>query len=72
MGPGRNRKRSTFKGADDEDVQMWIVYPPNFDAKKKWPLLQIVHGGPHNGVTTDFRYRWNLHLSPARATWSPA
>ncbi len=55
-------KEVTFKGADDADVQMWIVYPPNFDANKKWPLLQIVHGGPHNGITTDFHYRWNLHL----------
>lgn len=52
----------TFKGADDADVQMWVVYPPNFDPKKKYPLLQIIHGGPHNGITTDFHYRWNLHL----------
>jgi dipeptidyl aminopeptidase/acylaminoacyl peptidase len=55
-------KDVTFKGADDEDVQMWVVYPPGFDPKKKWPLLQVVHGGPHNGITTDFHYRWNLHL----------
>ena len=37
---------------------MWVVYPPDFDPKKKWPLLQVVHGGPHNGITTDFSYRW--------------
>jgi dipeptidyl aminopeptidase/acylaminoacyl peptidase len=55
-----------FKGADDDDVQMWIVYPPDFDAKKKWPLLQVVHGGPHNGITTDFHFRWNLQLMAAR------
>jgi dipeptidyl aminopeptidase/acylaminoacyl peptidase len=45
---------------------MWIVYPPGFDAKKKWPLLQVVHGGPHNGITTDFHFRWNLHLLTSR------
>jgi dipeptidyl aminopeptidase/acylaminoacyl peptidase len=55
-------KEVTFKGADDEDVQMWIVYPPHFDPKKKWPLLQIVHGGPHGAITNDFSFRWNLHL----------
>jgi dipeptidyl aminopeptidase/acylaminoacyl peptidase len=55
-----------FKGADDDEVQMWIVYPADFDAKKKWPLLQVVHGGPHNGITTDFHYRWNLQLMAAR------
>lgn len=52
----------TYKGADDEDVQMWIVYPPKFDAKKKWPCLMMIHGGPHNAITTDFHYRWNAHL----------
>lgn len=55
-----------FKGADDEEVQMWIVFPPDFDAKKKWPLLQVVHGGPHNGITTDFHFRWNLQLMAAQ------
>src|SRR5439155_17673288 len=59
-------KEVRFKGADDEDVQMWVVYPPGFDANKKWPLLQVVHGGPHNGITTDFHYRWNLHLLAAK------
>jgi len=55
-------KEVYFKGADDEPVQMWIVYPPKFDLTKKWPLIQFVHGGPHNGIPTDFHYRWNLHL----------
>jgi dipeptidyl aminopeptidase/acylaminoacyl peptidase len=45
---------------------MWVVYPPNFDAKKKWPLLMVVHGGPHNAIPTDFHFRWNLQLFAAR------
>lgn len=56
----------SIKGADDEDVQMWVVYPPNFDPKKKWPLIQVVHGGPHIGVTSDFSFRWNLQLWAAQ------
>ena len=28
-------KNVTFKGADDDDVQMWIVYPPNFDTNEE-------------------------------------
>ena len=55
-------KEVTIKGADNDPVQMWIVYPPKFDPKKKYPLVQFVHGGPHNGITTDFHYRWNMHL----------
>jgi dipeptidyl aminopeptidase/acylaminoacyl peptidase len=56
----------TFKGADDEKVRMWVVYPPDFDPKRKWPLIQVVHGGPHIGIMTDFSFRWNLQLWAAR------
>ncbi|MCI0737507.1 MAG: S9 family peptidase [Gemmataceae bacterium] len=59
-------KNVTYKGADDEDVQMWIVYPPKFDPKKKYPLLMMIHGGPHNAIPTDFHFRWNLHLLAAQ------
>jgi dipeptidyl aminopeptidase/acylaminoacyl peptidase len=55
-------KNVTYKGADDDDVQMWIIYPPKFDPAKKWPCLMMIHGGPHNAITTDFHYRWNAHL----------
>jgi dipeptidyl aminopeptidase/acylaminoacyl peptidase len=55
-------KNVTYKGADNDDVQMWIVYPPGFDKSKKWPCLMMIHGGPHNAITNDFHYRWNAHL----------
>ena len=55
-------KEVWIKGAENADVQMWIVYPPQFDPKKKYPLIQFVHGGPHNGITTGFHFRWNFHL----------
>jgi dipeptidyl aminopeptidase/acylaminoacyl peptidase len=58
-------KEVYYKGADNQDVQMWIVYPPNFDSTKKWPLLMVVHGGPHNAIPTDFHFRWNLQLFAA-------
>lgn len=56
----------SFKGADDRDVQQWVVYPPDFDPKKKWPLVQVVHGGPHSGIMSDFSFRWNLQLWAAQ------
>ena len=27
-------------------IQGWIIYPPGFDAKKKYPLILEIHGGP--------------------------
>jgi dipeptidyl aminopeptidase/acylaminoacyl peptidase len=55
-----------FKGADDRDVQMFIVYPPDFDPAKKWPLVQMVHGGPHNAMHNDWSFRWNPQVWAAR------
>jgi dipeptidyl aminopeptidase/acylaminoacyl peptidase len=54
------------KGSDDADVPMWVFYPPDFDPKKKWPLVQMIHGGPHNGIMSEFSFRWNPHLWAAR------
>jgi dipeptidyl aminopeptidase/acylaminoacyl peptidase len=57
---------TTFKGWGGHDVQMWIIYPPKFDPAKKWPLIQFVHGGPHNAITTDFSFRWNPQLMASK------
>lgn len=61
--------RLFYKGADNDDVHMWIIHPPGMKfvddfekGKRKWPLLMMIHGGPHNAITTDFHYRWNAHL----------
>jgi dipeptidyl aminopeptidase/acylaminoacyl peptidase len=59
-------KEVVYKGWQGEPVQMWVVYPPGFDAQKKWPLLQIVHGGPHGAWMDQFHFRWNLHLFASR------
>ncbi|NNF06094.1 MAG: S9 family peptidase [Candidatus Eisenbacteria bacterium] len=53
------------KGSRDEDVQYFEVLPPNFDPKKKWPLLLAVHGGPHGIFGDAFHFRWNLQAFAA-------
>ena len=39
----------TYRGARNADIQMWVVYPPDFDPAKKYPVFMLLHGGPHNG-----------------------
>ncbi|WP_214000613.1 S9 family peptidase [Arsukibacterium sp.] len=56
----------SYKGADGKDIQMWVHYPPGFDKSKKYPLLMLIHGGPHNAFTNSFSYRWN---SQTFASW---
>lgn len=52
----------TFKGANDADVQMFINYPPGYDPSKKYPLVMMIHGGPHGTFGDFWHYRWNSHL----------
>jgi len=52
----------TYRGADDADIQMWVVYPPGFDPSRKWPLYLLLHGGPHNGITDSWTFRWNAQV----------
>ncbi|MBW8843932.1 MAG: S9 family peptidase [Burkholderiales bacterium] len=57
-GFGRHEEVSV-KGARGDDVQMWLIYPPGFDAKKKWPVMQVIHGGPHTAFGDSWHWRWN-------------
>lgn len=45
-----------------EQIQSFIVLPPGFDAKKQYPLLVLMHGGPHTMFRDQFVIRWNYHL----------
>jgi dipeptidyl aminopeptidase/acylaminoacyl peptidase len=56
----------TLKGALGEPVQMWLTRPPRFDAKKKYPVLHNIHGGPHAAAGDTFHYRWNTHVFAAQ------
>tara|TARA_Y100000816_G_scaffold289062_1_gene274800 strand:- start:331 stop:2433 length:2103 start_codon:yes stop_codon:yes gene_type:complete len=36
--------RSSFDG---QEIQGWYITPPDFNPKKKYPLILEIHGGPH-------------------------
>jgi dipeptidyl aminopeptidase/acylaminoacyl peptidase len=52
----------TYTGSGGEDIQMWVIYPPGFDPGKKYPLYLLLHGGPHNGITDAWTFRWNAQV----------
>lgn len=54
-----------FKGANDDLVQGWVILPPDYDKTKTYPLLQLMHGGPHTMVGNAFNFRWNAHAMAA-------
>ena len=55
----------TFKGAENADVQGFLVKPPGFDAKKKYPLKFLMQGGPQGAFGDSWSYRWNAELFAA-------
>jgi dipeptidyl aminopeptidase/acylaminoacyl peptidase len=64
---GKTESRE-FTGAEGDRVQMWVTYPPDFDPAKKYPLVQLLHGGPWTMARDDFSLRWNAHVFAA-AGW---
>ena len=39
-------------------IQGWVVKPPDFDPKKKYPLMLAIHGGPHGMYASSLTYMW--------------
>jgi dipeptidyl aminopeptidase/acylaminoacyl peptidase len=58
---GEVRKRMV-KTTDGKEMQVWVIYPPDFDPKKKYPALLYCQGGPQSMVSQFFSYRWNFQL----------
>jgi dipeptidyl aminopeptidase/acylaminoacyl peptidase len=49
----------SFEGANKETVYGYVVKPVGFDAKKKYPLAFLIHGGPQGSFGNHWHYRWN-------------
>ncbi len=54
-----------IKTKDRKDLQMWIIYPPDFDPSKKYPALLFCEGGPQSALTQFWSYRWNFQIMAA-------
>ncbi|MBI4906182.1 MAG: prolyl oligopeptidase family serine peptidase [Acidobacteria bacterium] len=48
----------TWKGAKDETVEGILHYPHNYQAGRKYPLVVMIHGGPHGADLDNFSERW--------------
>ncbi len=62
-----------IQGARGDRVQVWLTYPSNFHDKpgagkkaKRWPLMHVIHGGPHTTFGDAWHYRWNTQVFAAQ------
>lgn len=44
-------------------IQGWLVYPSNFDATKKYPMVVAVHGGPAYASIPAWPNRWSYYMA---------
>jgi len=61
---GKVEKRM-IKATDGKEILTWVIYPPDFDATKKYPALLYCQGGPQSTISQFFSYRWNFQLMAA-------
>ncbi len=54
-----------IKTTDGKQMLVWVIYPPHFDANKKYPTLLYCQGGPQSAVSQFFSYRWNFQMMAA-------
>lgn len=47
---------------DGKQMLTWVIYPPDFDVRKRYPTLLYCQGGPQSMVSQYFSYRWNFQL----------
>ena len=49
-----------YTSFDGKRVHTWVQKPPDFDPKKKYPLILNIHGGPHAayGYVFDHEFQW--------------
>jgi dipeptidyl aminopeptidase/acylaminoacyl peptidase len=50
---------------DGKEILTWVIYPPDFDPSRRWPVLLYAKGGPQGPMSQSFSYRWNFQLMAA-------
>lgn len=52
-----------YTSVDDWKIQGWLIKPPDFDPRKKYPLMLSIHGGPHAMYNSAFNFGWQEHAA---------
>ncbi len=64
-------EKTTWKGPDGFQEDGVLVYPPDFQKERKYPLVLIIHGGPQASSTTAFSFLPQLMATHGYVAFSP-
>jgi dipeptidyl aminopeptidase/acylaminoacyl peptidase len=53
-------QRFAFKSNAGHEVEGWLMKPPAFDPKKKYPLILHIHGGPRGAYGNSFFHEFQV------------
>jgi dipeptidyl aminopeptidase/acylaminoacyl peptidase len=60
---GAVRELNWKSSKDQRDIQGWVIYPPDFDAAKKYPLILEIHGGPFAAYGPNYATELQLYAA---------
>jgi len=63
--PKAKVERRAVKTFDGKEMNVWMIFPPDFDKTKKYPSLLYCQGGPQSALSQGFSFRWNFSLMAA-------
>ncbi len=52
-----------YDSEDDFRIQGWIVKPPGFDPSRIYPMMLVIHGGPHAMYNGGFNFAFQEHAA---------
>jgi dipeptidyl aminopeptidase/acylaminoacyl peptidase len=52
-----------YTSSDGLRVQGWYITPPDFDPNRRYPMMLVIHGGPHSMYSVGFNFGWQEHAS---------
>jgi dipeptidyl aminopeptidase/acylaminoacyl peptidase len=64
-------ERIAWKGPDNFQEDGALLYPPDFQKDRKYPLVLIIHGGPQAASTTAFAFLSQFMASHGYMVFSP-
>ncbi len=44
-------------------IHGWVIKPPGFDPSRQYPMMLVIHGGPHGMYNGGFNFGWQEHAA---------
>ncbi len=53
----------TESSHDGLPIHGWVIKPPGFDPSRRYPMMLVIHGGPHAMYNGGFNFGWQEHAA---------